>query len=63
MSTCNLQRFHKAQENTYQDARREIKKASNWMWLIFPQLVGLGHSETAEFYAICNLNKRIVSTG
>ena len=66
MSTCNLQCFHKAQESTYQNALQEIrngKKNSHWMWFIFPQLGGLGHSETAEFYAIRNLDKRIVSAG
>ena len=34
---------------------REIKsgrKTSHWMWYIFPQLSGLGHSQTARYYAI-----------
>lgn len=26
------------------------------MWFVFPQLAGLGRSETAQFYAIQNLN-------
>ncbi|RZK54965.1 MAG: DUF1810 family protein, partial [Pedobacter sp.] len=28
---------------------------SHWMWYVFPQLIGLGHSETAKFYGICDL--------
>ena len=60
MDDYNLQRFHKAQENTYHNALREIRngrKTSHWMWFIFPQLAGLGYSETARFYAIRNLEE------
>ena len=51
----NLQRFIKAQENTYARALREIthgRKQSHWMWYIFPQLAGLGTSQTSRYYAI-----------
>lgn len=50
-----LERFIDAQENTYQTALKEIRngaKCSHWMWFIFPQIKGLGFSETAKFYAI-----------
>lgn len=60
MDTYNLGRFHKAQESTYQNALQEIrngKKTSHWIWFIFPQLAGLGYSETARFYAIRNLEE------
>jgi len=60
MNTYNLQRFHKAQENTYQNALQEIRngrKTGHWMWFIFPQLAGLGYSETAKFYAIQNIEE------
>jgi len=53
----NLNRFVEAQEDTYQRALGEIKrgrKQSHWMWFIFPQIEGLGHSSTARFYAIKN---------
>ncbi len=53
--TDRLQRFKDAQERNYSDALQEIrngKKTSHWMWYIFPQLEGLGHSETAKYYAI-----------
>lgn len=50
-----LERFVQAQESSYARALREIKngrKTSHWMWYIFPQLSGLGHSQTARYYAI-----------
>lgn len=50
-----LERFVQAQESSYACALREIKngrKTSHWMWYIFPQLSGLGHSQTARYYAI-----------
>lgn len=53
----NLQRFLSAQETSYQAALSEIKagrKRSHWMWYIFPQIQGLGFSETSRFYAIRN---------
>ncbi len=51
----DLQRFLDAQQSTYETALAEIqngRKRSHWMWFIFPQLQGLGLSETARFYAI-----------
>jgi uncharacterized protein (DUF1810 family) len=53
--TLNLSRFLTAQEPTYQKALAEIKsgrKQSHWMWYIFPQMAGLGFSDTAKFYGI-----------
>lgn len=53
----NLERFIHAQEDSYETALREIKngrKCSCWMWYIFPQIKGLGHSSTAQYYAIEN---------
>ncbi|MBO0360141.1 DUF1810 domain-containing protein [Hymenobacter sp. BT186] len=51
----NLQRFIDAQARNYNDALAEIKngrKTTHWMWYVFPQIQGLGLSETAKFYAI-----------
>ena len=51
----NLQRFIEAQSNSYDIALSEIKsgkKQSHWMWYIFPQVDGLGKSETSKKYAI-----------
>lgn len=51
----DLKRFLDAQENDFERALAEIKrgrKQSHWMWYIFPQIVGLGSSETSRFYAV-----------
>lgn len=51
----NLKRFLDAQDGVYETALKEVKKGKktgHWMWYIFPQISGLGFSETARFYAI-----------
>ena len=51
----NLQRFVTAQAEDYQCALGELQrgqKESHWIWYIFPQVAGLGHSPTAQEYAI-----------
>ncbi len=51
------QRFVDAQATTYATALAEIRagrKRSHWMWFIFPQIQGLGRSETAQHYAIAS---------
>lgn len=56
----NLQRFIDAQGGVYEVALEEIRagsKTSHWMWFIFPQLKGLGHSQTAKFYGIASLEE------
>lgn len=56
----SLDRFLVAQENSYDNALREIRagrKRSHWMWYIFPQLAGLGMSYTAQLYAIKDLDE------
>ena len=55
-----LNRFTKAQERIYGNVLSELKsgkKTTHWMWFIFPQLEGLGRSETARFYAIKSLKE------
>ena len=50
-----LSRFVTAQEGIYRQALAELqrgRKESHWMWFIFPQIEGLGHSSTARHYAI-----------
>ncbi len=49
-----------AQNQVYLQALEELKngkKVSHWMWFIFPQLRGLGVSDTAKYYAISNLEE------
>jgi uncharacterized protein (DUF1810 family) len=56
----SLQRFIDAQATTYKNAQAEVgngRKQSHWMWFIFPQVQGLGYSETARYYAIKNLEE------
>ena len=51
----NLQRFVVAQDPVYTavlDELRAGEKRSHWMWFIFPQIKGLGHSVMAQQYAI-----------
>jgi uncharacterized protein (DUF1810 family) len=53
-----LERFVEAQAPVYATALAEIRrgaKRSHWMWFIFPQLAGLGRSETARFFGIESL--------
>jgi uncharacterized protein (DUF1810 family) len=55
MNEQDLTRFLTAQERDYTTALTEIKsgrKRSHWMWYIFPQIAGLGFSETSKFYAL-----------
>jgi uncharacterized protein (DUF1810 family) len=51
----NLQRFVDAQDSVFEEVCAELRagrKQSHWMWFIFPQIKGLGHSSTAQYYAI-----------
>jgi uncharacterized protein (DUF1810 family) len=55
-----LSRFVTAQndDDTYASVVAELRaghKVTHWMWFIFPQIVGLGHSATAREYAISNV--------
>lgn len=55
---ATLARFVEAQAKIYDTALAEIRagaKRSHWMWFIFPQLRGLGHSPTAHYYGIASL--------
>lgn len=57
MNDNNLQRFLAAQLRDYETALAEMKagrKQNHWMWYIFPQVQGLGFSETSKYYAIKN---------
>jgi uncharacterized protein (DUF1810 family) len=58
----DLERFVQAQDQggTYPAALQELRrgrKASHWMWFVFPQLAGLGSSPTARFFAIRSLDE------
>jgi uncharacterized protein (DUF1810 family) len=58
----DLERFVRAQDDggTYQEARAELqrgRKASHWMWFVFPQIAGLGQSPTSRHFAIRSLDE------
>jgi len=56
----NLQRFIDAQDRVYRIVLAELlagAKQSHWMWFIFPQLRGLGHSPTAQYYGIASADE------
>ena len=56
----DLNRFVVAQKQDYAVALDELtqgKKYSHWMWYIFPQIEGLGHSHIAQKYAIRNIDE------
>ena len=56
----NLQRFVDAQSPVYEQVCSELRdgrKRSHWMWFIFPQIKGLGHSDLASRFAISSLQE------
>jgi len=56
----NLERFVEAQAPVYEEVRRELRagrKESHWMWIVFPQIAGLGQSATSIRFAIASLDE------
>ena len=54
----DLSRFINAQQEVYTSAFSELRagcKRGHWMWFVFPQLRGLGHSEMSRFYGLANI--------
>ena len=50
-----LERFVAAQDPVFEEVRAELRagrKRTHWMWFVFPQMKGLGHSPMAQKYAI-----------
>jgi uncharacterized protein (DUF1810 family) len=59
-SDNTLNRFVSAQQDIYAQAVKELhsgKKTTHWMWFIFPQIDGLGHSPTAKYYSVKNIEE------
>ena len=51
----NMLRFVDAQNSCFESVRSELQdgaKRGHWIWFIFPQIKGLGHSPTAQKFAI-----------
>jgi uncharacterized protein (DUF1810 family) len=58
----DLQRFVDAQAPVYQRVLAELgqgQKRSHWMWFIFPQLAGLGHSPMARRFALASREEAV----
>jgi uncharacterized protein (DUF1810 family) len=56
----DIERFVDAQACVYEEALSELRrgrKIGHWMWFVFPQIEGLGHSPTAQQYAISGLDE------
>ena len=56
----NLNRFVAAQEQCFDKALDEVRngrKETHWMWFIFPQIIGLGVSDTAMLYSISGIGE------
>lgn len=61
-----IARFLGAQDPVYPQALQQLRagrKTSHWMWFIFPQIEGLGHSEMARRYALSGLEEAAAFAG
>ena len=60
MTAAALDRFIDAQDRVLDCVRTELtsgRKRTHWMWFVFPQIEGLGHSAMARRYAISSLDE------
>jgi uncharacterized protein (DUF1810 family) len=60
VTEADLIRFVDAQAQVYHQVVEELtdgRKQTHWMWFIFPQLSGLGHSAMAQRYAIRDMDQ------
>lgn len=56
----DLQRFVDAQHAVYETVLAELRqgeKRSHWMWFVFPQIAGLGHSAMSKKFSIKSLDE------
>jgi len=62
----DLQRFLDAQAPIYARVVAELRrgqKQTHWMWFVFPQLAGLGHSAMAQRFAIASREEAVAYLG
>jgi uncharacterized protein (DUF1810 family) len=58
----DLERFLEAQSRVWELVRSELRagsKRGHWIWFIFPQMRGLGRSETSRFYGISSREEAV----
>jgi uncharacterized protein (DUF1810 family) len=56
----DLKRFLDAHSGVYARVTSELRrgrKQTHWMWFVFPQIQGLGHSAMAQRYAISSIDE------
>lgn len=56
----NIERFIDAQYGVYPIALKELRngfKRTHWMWFIFPQIKGLGHSYNSNYYGLSGIEE------
>ena len=56
----DLDRFVRSQAHVYDEVLHELRserKTGHWIWFIFPQVAGLGHSDMSRRFAIASLNE------
>jgi len=56
----DLDRFVTEQNRDYETVLGELRrgrKSSHWIWFIFPQIAGLGHSAMSQYFAIASLDE------
>lgn len=56
----SLERFVEAQRGVWAEAMSEIDaglKQGHWMWFIYPQMRGLGHSHRAQYFGISGIGE------
>ena len=56
----DLERFVAEQEHAYPGALAELKagrKTGHWIWFVFPQIAGLGHSAMSQRFSIASLDE------
>jgi uncharacterized protein (DUF1810 family) len=57
MDRATFDDFVAAQNRVWPAVEAELDagaKTSHWMWFVFPQLAGLGRSDTARFFALAS---------
>ena len=60
LHTMSLQRFVDAQEPVYSRVLSELRagsKTTHWIWFVFPQIAGLGHSPMSQKFSIASLDE------
>lgn len=58
--TYDLDRFLVEQQYVYESVLAELRrglKTGHWIWFIFPQIAGLGHSAMSQRFAIGSLDE------